>query len=303
MLAREGTRLLSTYTPFVRLPLTVVIPTYRPTSAVVELVRTVKDIAEQVLVSDDASPCTFDPIIREISSLAPITVHSTNAGIARALNEGLRAAQDVGHQWLLTIDQDSQVDEGYVRALWGAAEQLGAGAGAGDVGVVAPQHIRVSDQLVSYPEYLDSERHLMTTHEVFQSGALWNVGALRSAGGFDETLGMDAVDAAACLRLRERGYLVILAQDVALEHGWGDAQFIIVGGRSIAITHHSAERRLTMVRNRLRLAPAEFRQSPIHGLRTMRRLAVGTALALVREKGRRKKFGATVAGLRGAVKR
>lgn len=284
-----------------RLPLTVVIPTYRPTSAVVELVRTVKDVAEQVLVSDDASPCTFDPIVREISSLAPITVHSINAGIARALNEGLRAAQDVGHQWLLTIDQDSQVDEEYVRALWGAAEQLGAGAR--DVGVIAPQHIRVSDELVSYPEYFDPERNLMTTHEVFQSGALWNVGALRSAGGFDETLGMDAVDAAACLRLRERGYIVVLAQDVALEHGWGDAQFISFGGRSIAITHHSADRRLTMVRNRLKLAPAEFRQSPIHGLRTMRRLAVGTALALVREKGRRKKFGATVAGLRGAVKR
>ena len=299
--AHTRTRLLSTYTPCVRLPLTIVIPTYRPTSAVVELVRTVKDVAGQVLVSDDASPCTFDPIIREISSLAQIAVHSTNAGIARALNEGLRAAQDVGHQWLLTIDQDSQVDEEYVRALWGVAEQLGADCR--DVGVIAPQHIRVSEQLVSYPEYLDPDRNLMTTHEVFQSGALWNVGALRSAGGFDETLGMDAVDAAACLRLRERGYTVVLAQDVALEHGWGDAQFISVGGRSIAITHHSAERRLTMVRNRLELAPAEFRQSPIHGLRTMRRLAVGTALALVREKGRRKKFGATVAGVRGAVKR
>lgn len=284
-----------------RLPLTVVIPTYRPTSAVLELVRTVKDVAEQVLVSDDASPCTFDPIVREISSLAPVTVHSINAGIARALNEGLHAAQSIGHQWLLTIDQDSQVDEEYVRALWDAAEHLGAGAG--DIGVIAPRHIRVSKELVSYPEYVDPERNLMTTHEVFQSGALWNVGALRSAGGFDETLGMDAVDAAACLHLRERGYLIVLAQDIALEHGWGDAQFISVGGRSIAITHHSAERRLTMVRNRLKLAPAEFRQSPIHGLRTMRRLAVGTALALVREKGRRKKFGATVAGLRGAVKR
>ena len=41
-----------------------------------------------------------------------------------------------------------------------------------------------------------------------------------------------------------------------------------------------------MVRNRLRLAPAEFAQSPKHALRTLRRVAVNTLLAITVEDDR-----------------
>ena len=41
-----------------------------------------------------------------------------------------------------------------------------------------------------------------------------------------------------------------------------------------------------MVRNRLRLFPAEFAQSPVHALRTLRRVAVNTALAVTIEDDR-----------------
>lgn len=283
------------------LPLTVVVPTYRPTAAVVDLVRVLVGVAENVLVSDDGSPCTFDPILREIEAITSVQLHGSNVGIARALNEGLLVAKEHGHEWLLTVDQDTDIDPSYVSSLYEYA--LEASECAESVGVVAPRLIQVGGTSVGYPEKRDRSTGLLTTHEVFQSGALWNVNALRLTSGFDEELGMDAVDAAACLRLRERGFSIVLAPDLVLDHGWGDAEFIAIGRRSVAVTHHSPERRRTMVRNRLRLAPAEFRQSPVHGLRTMRRLVVGTALALALEKGRREKFQATVAGFRQATKR
>ena len=58
-----------------------------------------------------------------------------------------------------------------------------------------------------------------------------------------------------------------------------------------------AERRTSIVRNRLRLAPEEFAQSPVHALRTLRRVAVGTALAVTVEEDRWAKAKASARGL------
>ena len=281
------------------LPLTVVIPTYRPAPDVVTLASTVAPRVGNLVVSDDASPCTFDPVLRELSDVASVIHHETNTGIARGLNEGLASARKAGHAWLLTLDQDSRVDESYLECIYAFASGV-ADTGA-RVGAVGAQFVCTSGKRICYPETV--QHGLRTTHEVFQSGTLWNVPALTSAGGFDEELGIDAVDAAACLRLRERGSVIALADELVLDHRWGETEFITIGNRSIALTHHSPERRRTMVRNRLRLAPAEFRQSPTHAARTLRRLGVGTSMALLRESNRRAKLAATFGGLWGATKR
>jgi hypothetical protein len=62
-------------------------------------------------------------------------------------------------------------------------------------------------------------------------------------------------------------------------------------------TGHSPERRTTIVRNRLRLAPEEFQQDPVHALRTLRRVAMGTLLAVSIEDNRWAKAKASLRGL------
>ena len=124
------------------------------------------------------------------------------------------------------------------------------------------------------------------TEELIQTGTLWHVGALRDAGGFNEGLGIDAVDAAACLALRQNDYQIGIARGLALDHAIGNSITVRIGGRSIMVTRHSPERRTTMLRNRIRLFPAEFRQSPRHAFRTVRRVAVNQSVGLVLERNR-----------------
>ena len=272
---------------------TIIVPTYRPTEETVSLVRELSTMGAECLVSDDASPCTSDPTLSEISRFAPLIRHRENAGIARALNDGIRAAQASGHKWLLTFDQDSTPTPDYIEEVVRFAQGL---PGNRSVGAIGARIIKTPGGELTYPEKVNGS--LLTTHEVFQSGTLWRVEPMLAVGGFDETLGMDAVDAAACLRLRQAGFSIVLVPDLTLDHAWGESELINVPGRSVAITHHSPERRRTMVRNRLRLAPEEFRASPVHGARTLRRLAVGTVLAVTRENQRAAKLRATLAGLR-----
>ena len=230
-----------------------------------------------VAVIDDGSPCTYDDIFRSLPESVIVRRHAENAGIARSLNEGLRIGTKHSVPWLLTLDQDSVPGSDMVSALVAATQQQTGAV----VGAIAPGIVRIAGQALSYP--MTTRHGLLTTHEVLQSGTLWNVAALNDVGGFDEALSMDAVDAGACLALRQQDYLIGVCPEAEIDHHWGDARWIRAFGRAIAVTNHSSERRTTMVRNRLRLAPAEFRQSPVHAFRTLRRVAVSSALAVTVE--------------------
>ncbi len=256
------------------------------------------------MVSDDASPCTADPVLRDCGLVAGVTVirHDHNEGIARGLNEGLRKAHDSGCRWLLTSDQDSTFPDSYVADISSFAQSIGSlwedsvRVGAVGAGIV----INASGQL-KYPitHIASASESVETTEEVIASGTLWNVGALLEVGGFDESLGLDAVDAAACLRLREAGYRIVVAPDLRMEHQLGNSRSVELLGRTVLATGHSGERRATMMRNRLRLAPAEFKQSPKHAFRTLRRVSVNALLGATVEGDRWGKIKGSIRGLRG----
>jgi rhamnosyltransferase len=278
------------------------VATYSPDSNLLTLVSALSSQGIEVVVSDDASPCTADPVLRECGLVPGVTVirHAHNEGIARGLNEGLRRAHDSGCRWLLTCDQDSQFPDTYVAdissfaqsidSLWDDSVRVGA-VGAGIV-------INASGQL-KYPitRVTGASGPVEVTEEVIASGTLWNVEALLGVGGFDESLGLDAVDAAACLRLREAGYRIVVAPGVSMKHQLGDSRSVQLLGRTVLATGHSGERRATMMRNRLRLAPAEFKQSPKHAFRTLRRVSVNALLGATVEGDRWEKVKGSIQGL------
>ena len=259
-----------------------------------ERIRSIASMVDDVIIVDDASPCTADPILRAASEGVQVRRFDHNAGIARSLNVGLQQAMQAKLPWLLTLDQDTTLGADHVDRLIAAA-QLWHEHSDDPVGVIGPEILRDTDGPLAYPTTTDGA--LLRTAEVFQSGALWSVLALTEVGGFDESLGIDAVDAAACLALRRSGYAVLLAPGLSIEHGYGSGHAVRILGRTVRATGHSPQRRTTMVRNQLRLAPAEFRESPLQGLRSLRRLAVNTALAVTVEENRWAKAKASLRGL------
>ena len=271
----------------------VVIPTYRPSAALADLVQEVLAQNYAVLISDDASPVTADPILRQVAAESGVQVirHHKNAGIARGLNHGLSAAVENGAEFLLTLDQDSQIQPEFIDGLLDAWND----SPTSNVGVIAPAVVQDASGSIQYPTHVVNGQ--LATEEVIQSGALWRVSALQQIGGFDEHLGIDAVDAAACLRLREAGFLVGLTPNVTMEHNLGDSRQIRLLGRTVMVTNHSPARRATMVRNRLALAPAEFKQSPRHAIRTVRRVTVNSVLGAVLGKNRAANAKGSVSGL------
>ena len=277
--------------------LVVVVPTFNPPANpnLEKLVTTLALSGFPVLISDDASVVTHDPALHQLRDIpgVRITRHLRNKGIARGLNEGLELARTVGATWLLTVDQDSLVTSDYIPTLLNFANTINNQLWTDNpIGAVAPASISDASGEITYPTtVLQTSRanSLLTTEEVMQSGALWNVQALDRVGGFDSDLAMDAVDAAACLRLREAGFVIAVTAEVTISHNLGAARQVRLFGRTVTVTGHSRSRRASIIKNRLTLAPAEFRQSPKHALRTLRRVAVNEVLGSVMPKPKEKK--------------
>lgn len=253
-----------------------VVPTYKPPEQLLDLVD-VLSMSGPVIVSDDASPCTYDRLLTDVASRDGVTVlrHSNNAGIGRGLNDGLHFARTLQTPWLLTVDQDSTITMGYVTDLLDIATN--AMQSGFDIGVLGAGTVLDESGPMTYPSKVLSG--LTVTEEVIQSGSLWSVDALTSVYGFDENLGNDAVDASACLALRERGYLVALAPELDFQHRIGTASQHRIFGRTIMVTHHSKVRNKAMLKNRLQLLPREFRQSPRHAVRTVRRVLINRTMS------------------------
>ena len=246
-----------------------------------------------VVISDDASPCTSDDLLRSLESDAVSVVrHRDNVGIARGLNDGLRFAQDMGATWLFTFDQDTRVPHEYLSTMRDVLDSVDPSI----IGALGAERISLESGAIEYPITGDVDG-LPTTEEIIQTGSAWNVAALTGVGGFDEHFGIDAVDAAACLRLRERGYRIAVVPGTVLEHHLGAATSVRVFGRDVLVTGHSPQRRASMMRNRLALFPAEFRNSPRHALRTVRRVVVNQSLGLVLEGDRWAKMRGSARGL------
>jgi len=191
------------------------------------------------------------------------------------------------------VDQDSNLAADYIADLVEDAE-LRTSSGE-PLGAIGARTIADAAGNLTYPE--SGIPGKLATEELIQTGTLWSVTALADITGFDEALGIDAVDAAACLALRTRGHKLGLADELAIHHRIGSGRMVTLGRRTFMVTAHSPERRRSMLRNRLRLFPAEFRESPIHAMRTLRRVAVNQGGGLILETNRLPKLMGSLKGL------
>lgn len=234
-------------------------------------------VAVVVVVDDGSRSAAADRALEACAALGcTIIRHGDNRGVAAALNSGVAQAisAHAGLTDVLTLDQDSVVPAGYVRAAL-AARESAQRAGL-PVGMVAPEHV------AGLPSRVASERGgSLVGVEPIQSGLLVPVEVLRSVGPFDESLFIDGVDSDFYLRCLDAGRLVVLARGTALGHRLGRAHPVrflggplVRRGVPVELTHAQPFRYYFLSRNRIALARTHGRRHP--------RWAAGQLLGLAR---------------------
>lgn len=139
-----------------------------------------------------------------------------NAGIASALNRGIRLALDDGADAVLTLDQDSVVGPGYVAN--------------------AMEHLRLARSLGIFPALLSTAtingltapyrseiNGLTLAWAPIQSGLLITSEVVDRIGLLDEELFIDSVDVDYFLRARSAGVPTLMIPGADITHSLGEA--------------------------------------------------------------------------------
>lgn len=241
---------------------------------------------DHVVVVDDGS--TKDPNrILESLSAAGCTVArlSENSGIAAALNRGIELALSGADKpdYVLTMDQDSLLEDGYVQSLVEAAAAAELQGIA--VGLVAPGTVR------GLPvRRRGTKLGVQLGGEPIQSGLLIPAKVLGRLGLFKTDLFIDGVDTEYYLRCRNADLETVLAPRATLNHALGSTAPAQVMGRALSLRGRNVNIRTAatwryyyIFRNRILLAKIYGPQYPGWAakglLADFRHLLIVTALA------------------------
>jgi rhamnosyltransferase len=277
-----------------------VVSLYNPTDSVLANTAALLAQADSVIVVDDGSPQDPARTLARLAEQGCIVVRlPENSGIAAALNAGITKALTAGPKpdYILTMDQDSLLDAGYVDGLLSAAT---AAQYAGvPVGMVAPGSVRGLP--VRRGPILNG---IQLGGEPIQSGLLIPVPVLERLGLFQSSLFIDGVDSEFYLRCEDQGLRTVLAADAALNHSLGSQSAASVFGKELSLGKKSLNVRTAadwryyyLFRNRLLLARQYARRFPLWTAKGLladyRHLAIVTLLA----PGRRVRLANAVRGI------
>lgn len=209
--------------------------------------------------------------------------HQTNLGIAEALNAGVRWARNQGYSWVLLLDQDSRMREGFLDAMFKTWE-------------CHPQRDRIAS---IHPHYVHPELGARPLAPRVRDGSyLWCMtsGTLMPTWTFDEIgyfasdFFIDWVDIEYCFRIRKAGYLLAEASEAVLLHDPGQSAPAYFLGKKFWPSHHSAARRYYMSRNRIVVFRKYFVRLPLWTLKAMYAALRDTAKCFLGERDRGRKL-------------
>ena len=282
------------------------IVTYLPDSELAERLSSLRKQFDRVALIDNGSPD------EHLSTIAAQLKHpgvslqrnSSNLGIATALNQGMKLLAGEGFGWVVTLDQDSEIQPGFLAAQLAtlAAHEdpdrvAMIGANRIDPGSEAHRWLRPRTSF-PYFERVNCEEASRGVTLVITSGTITNVAIFDRLGGFRDELFIDQVDFEYCLRAREQGYAILVSCAAKLTHKVGELTQCKAMGMTLSSTHHSPLRRYYLFRNSVLVMKWHGRAHRHWLIYQILALLEVVAGIIVSESGKWRKLRACLAGIR-----
>ncbi len=214
-----------------------------------------------------------------------------NKGIACALNQLCKAADEEKFDYIVTLDQDSVCDEKCVSSLQTKI--------ANNIGIVCPRIDFV----------YDDEYTISTTSEegkdieaCITSGSLTLLSAWKSVNGFDEWMFIDHVDDDFCMRLRLGGYRIVRNNKAVLYQRAGEMAYRrLPFGKRLRLFGYSPFRVYYITRNTIYFIRKYWNK--IKKIKEIIKFTYSTVRMFLFEKNRFKVFPAFIRGVSDGFKK
>lgn len=227
-----------------------VVITYNPDEKLFERLESLaKQVDEMLLIDNHSSGSARDIVIDAATRHgAHLLVNEENLGIAAALNQGIRFAIDQGSEWVLTMDQDTLASPTMIQDLLTAYNDCPF---RNNVGAVGSNYREWNTGRVLLQNAAGYDETWIETDRVVTSGTLIPTSIFKEIGQFCEGLFIDGVDIEYCLRLRSRGFKIIMTTRPCMTHSLGNCEVVNFMGIRGGLWHHPPFRNYYITRNNL----------------------------------------------------
>ena len=227
-----------------------VVITYNPDEKLYERLEILAKQVDRILIVDNHSSQSAQDTVTDAATRlgAHLLRNEENLGIAAALNQGVRFAIDEGGKWALAMDQDTLASPTMIHDLVTAYNDCPFRE---NVGAVGSNYREWSTGRVLLQNAADNDETWMETYKVVTSGTLIPTSIFKEIGPFCEGLFIDGVDIEYCLRLRSRGFKIIMTTYPCMTHSLGNCEVINFMGITGGLWHHPPFRNYYITRNNL----------------------------------------------------
>jgi len=226
-----------------------IVVTYFPDSNFPERIRRITEQVDCVVIVDNNSGSLTIETLSKLSVCMNIDLilNDDNFGIAKALNQGVHKAQELGYCWILTLDQDTVVCSSMVKSLVNIIMKYSFPSLIGCIGSNFYLN-KNRDTFIKESKNIEFQE----MDEVITSGCLFNSTIFHQIGYFREDFFIDCVDREFCYRAKSFGYKILFSAAPLMYHNIGNPFYVKIGNKKkVACSNHNAVRRYYISRNNL----------------------------------------------------
>lgn len=185
-----------------------------------------------------------------------IIFNDKNIGLAGGQNQGLKECMKSDINWLLLLDDDSEIEENYVNELVKKLKKIENNKNIGMIGSnILYKH---NNKISRYPvksyffiirkkiEDIKEKDEIMC---IMASGSIINMEAIKKIGEFKESFFIDHIDIEYCLRMKVNNYKIIVDKNLKLYQRVGNTVEKVFLGVKVYPTNHNSGRQYTKFKN------------------------------------------------------
>lgn len=226
-----------------------VVTTFNPKLAIVKNIKRILPQVDKVIVVDDTGECMNHSVSRELNDLVVYVQNEENYGIAKSLNLGFEQAKKLGYDWVITLDDDTEVADNYIST---AIEFIESG--------------QVSENVIGLLSlartFNQKERCYRVKRTLITSGCIQTIKVFEQVGGFNDALFIDLVDFDYSVKIRAEGKRLIEISSIGMKHKVGDSRVESILGFKLMVYNHAPFRLYYQMRNIFAFFKANVRADP-----------------------------------------
>lgn len=193
--------------------------TYNIDEKIIKVVDSIINQVDSVVIVDNGSNSKTIDILNKLGRKenVKLILNDENVGIAKALNEGIKFAQENEFEWILTLDHDSVCEEAMISNMFKAIEEYKS---QHLISILTPKIFEINKKEFISQKY-DEKCLYREVSDCIQSGSLIKVDTFSKIGLFNEKLFIYHVDFDFCQRILEHGLKIIQCNNAVLRHEEG----------------------------------------------------------------------------------